>query len=421
MFVIVAIFALLGMAALAIDLVTLYVAKGQAQRVADAAALAGAKTLVERGITADPTDTHGTWTATCTQARAQAIRIADRGLIGGVLPGSVTLCFPNGGACDVTCPAPGAIGTGYGVNPQVSVMVRSEPLPLFFSKIWGQPTATVSATGQAEGFNPSGTDIPVAAKCVTPWLLPNIDPATGAPIFNTTNGQITNNIPRIAGGPGGFVGETFQLTTGCPPAGCGIPNPPVSTNGIPTPPATLSYYPLDLPNPAVSGPSCAVGASYQQNITACNRTPIACGSQVSLDTTVNPNNVGNNQLAIDCLIGAAATGSGNGQDTLNMAAFPYAINAGTTHNGVANGTQISTSRSVVTIPVYDSGAGVAPGSPVVVIGFVQAFVGSSDAATGDPTIQILNVSGCSAVGRASSVTPVGMNEASPVPVRLIHP
>ena len=42
-FVVVAIFALLGVAALAIDLVTLYVSKAEAQRVADAAALAGAK------------------------------------------------------------------------------------------------------------------------------------------------------------------------------------------------------------------------------------------------------------------------------------------------------------------------------------------------------------------------------------------
>ena len=37
------IFAMLGVAALAVDLVTLYVSKAEAQRVADAAALAGAK------------------------------------------------------------------------------------------------------------------------------------------------------------------------------------------------------------------------------------------------------------------------------------------------------------------------------------------------------------------------------------------
>ena len=424
MFVVVAIFALLGMAALAVDLVTLYVAKGQAQRVADSAALAGAKTLIERGLTADPIDTQNTWTASCFQAKAQAIVMGNSGTIGGVAPATVTPCFPNGGACNATCPAPSAIGTGYGVNPQVAVTVRSEPLPLFLSKIWGQSTATVSATARAEGFNPSGTEIPVAAKCVTPWLMPNIDPYNNTPIFDATSGQILNNEPTTPGDLEGVIGRAFKLVTGCPGAlvGCGgTVNAPVRVLG---PPVTLTYYPIDLPNPAASGPSCSVVGTFQQNITACNPTPIACGSQVNLDTTANPNTVGNNQLAIDCLIGASAPGAGNGQDTLDASTFPYEIDAGTTHNGVLSGTQISTSRSVVTIPVYDSGPGpvfTKPVSPVTVIGFVQALVVSSDPVSGEPTIQILNISGCSAVARASSVPPVGLDEASPVPVRLIHP
>src|SRR5258707_13661923 len=54
----VALVSLLGMAALAIDVSTLYVAKGEMQRAADAAALAGAKAFVDSGITsllpADP-------------------------------------------------------------------------------------------------------------------------------------------------------------------------------------------------------------------------------------------------------------------------------------------------------------------------------------------------------------------------------
>ena len=43
--------ALLGMAALAIDIATLYVAHGEAQRAADAAALAGAKMFSTSGYT----------------------------------------------------------------------------------------------------------------------------------------------------------------------------------------------------------------------------------------------------------------------------------------------------------------------------------------------------------------------------------
>jgi Flp pilus assembly protein TadG len=416
-FVAVSIFALVGMAALAIDLVTLYVAKSQAQRVADAGALAGAKTLVERGITADPLDTQGSWAATCVQATAQARAIANRGRIGGLAPAVVTPCFSGGGACTAACPASGGVGTGFGANPQVQVAVQSTPLPLFFAKIWGSGTATVRATGYAEGFNPSGTNVPVAAKCVTPWLLPNIDPATGANIFNQGNGVLANDTPSV-GNTQGLVGRRIDLVTGCPGGCSGTLNDPTSTA-----PSTLNYYPLDLPNPAASGPSCSVGASYQQNITSCNPTPIACGQTVDLDLSAGPANVPNNILAIDCLIGAAAPGPlNNGQDTIDVSSFPFEINAGSTHNGVTAGTQVTTSRSVVTIPVYKSVPGSPPATTAVeVIGFVQAFVEFVDPGSGEPTIRILNVSACSASARASGGPAVGLNEASPVPVRLIHP
>src|SRR2546425_2735984 len=48
---------LLAMAALAIDVVTLYVAKGEVQRAADAAALVAAKAFVDSGVTSEPTNT----------------------------------------------------------------------------------------------------------------------------------------------------------------------------------------------------------------------------------------------------------------------------------------------------------------------------------------------------------------------------
>ena len=46
--------ALLGMAALSIDVVTLYVARGEAQRAADAAALAGASIFATSSFTTVP-------------------------------------------------------------------------------------------------------------------------------------------------------------------------------------------------------------------------------------------------------------------------------------------------------------------------------------------------------------------------------
>src|SRR5438309_9369639 len=48
---------LLAMAALAIDVVTLYVAKGEVQRAADAAALVAAKAFVDSGVTSAPANT----------------------------------------------------------------------------------------------------------------------------------------------------------------------------------------------------------------------------------------------------------------------------------------------------------------------------------------------------------------------------
>src|SRR5262245_52248585 len=48
---------LLAMAALAIDLTTLYVSRGEIQRAADSAALAGAKAFVDSGVTSNPSNT----------------------------------------------------------------------------------------------------------------------------------------------------------------------------------------------------------------------------------------------------------------------------------------------------------------------------------------------------------------------------
>jgi Flp pilus assembly protein TadG len=53
----VAMVGLLGMVALAIDVVTLYVARSEMQRAADAAALAGAKAFIDSGVTTDPSPT----------------------------------------------------------------------------------------------------------------------------------------------------------------------------------------------------------------------------------------------------------------------------------------------------------------------------------------------------------------------------
>src|ERR1700686_3572700 len=59
--------ALIAMAALSIDVVTLYLAREEAQRAADAAALAAARVISVSGITgtADPDDDASSWAAIC--------------------------------------------------------------------------------------------------------------------------------------------------------------------------------------------------------------------------------------------------------------------------------------------------------------------------------------------------------------------
>src|ERR1700758_5009052 len=52
--VVLAMLSMLGIIALAIDVITLYAARSEAQRAADSAALAAAKMLVDSGVTADP-------------------------------------------------------------------------------------------------------------------------------------------------------------------------------------------------------------------------------------------------------------------------------------------------------------------------------------------------------------------------------
>ena len=422
-FVVVAIFALLGIAALAIDLVTLYVSKAEAQRVADAAALAGAKALIDGGVTADPANNAVAWDTACDHAIVQAQGLANQGLIGGSAPATTDVCFSSGiSACLNTCPTSGSAGSGFGVNPQVGVTVRSTTLPLFFAKIWGQRSATVSATSRAEGFNPSGTTVPVQANCVTPWLLPNIDPGasiappTAIPIINTTTGQI------LSPGPTGILNEDIQLDVACG-ANCnfGARIPPtwsaLSVNRF------VSYYPLNLGSAAISGPSCSAGGNYSKNITSCNRNSLQCGSTVTL-AGIYPQNAGPNLAAIQCLSNAAASGPGAGQDTLDTTTFPFTIDAGSNNplavsGAVTAGDVISSSRSVVTLPIYDQTLypGAPPPNTVKVIGFAQAFV-EQVSATGQPTIRILNVSGC---GPGLTGTAVGDDQASSVPVRLIHP
>ena len=153
---------LLGAAGLAIDLAGLYVARSEAQRSADAAALAGAQEFVNSGFTSGQV-TEAQVRALATQ---RAIDVGSQNSVGiqtaSILPSDVTFDFSNP------------------QNPLISVVVqrtaaRSNPMPTFFVKMFGIQSADIGASATAEAFNPSGSSITVGAECVKPWLLPNCD------------------------------------------------------------------------------------------------------------------------------------------------------------------------------------------------------------------------------------------------------
>ncbi len=93
-----------------------------------------------------------------------------------------------------------------------------------------------------------------------------------------------------------------------------------------------------------------------------------------------------------CLTNEAANGLGNGQDYLAPAGpapytYPFQIQAGTNSAlvsaGITSGSQITSSPSIVSLPIYDSNAvTITPASfgavPVTVVGFLQVFINSAD-------------------------------------------
>jgi hypothetical protein len=437
--VVLAMLSMLAIIALAIDVITLYSARSETQRAADAGALAAAKMLVDMGVTtADPANPTVPTAAQIDAATKAAQSVAVNVMIAGrqVQTGDVTLIFPGNGT------------PTFVVNPKVTVTVQNANLPTFFSRIWSRAALTVRASATAEGFNPSnsasvggGTAVPVIARGVKPFLIPNCDPlgilgkapancGGFATFFDRGTGDITNK----GAAPTGIIGETFTLISDCtvPGPGC-IPLAPTVTSA----PAILNYYPVQMSLAASACPSlCGGGTTFESNIECYNPTPISCGTTVTapavnqllLDDTVFPDgHFGPAQTGVECLI---HQNPGNGQDTLNTVPpplpYPLQIQVGNNHplagTVLSTGDYVTTSDSLVTIPVYDET--VAPDRPtsatgVNVIGFLQVFIKDAfqggGLQAGQFDVIVVNVSGC---GNAASGAPV--STGSPVPVRLIQ-
>jgi Flp pilus assembly protein TadG len=467
----VAMVSIIAMAALSIDIGTLYQAKAEAQRAADAGALAAARVISISGITGDPNNNAGGWQPTCSATgtatvTATAVAQAQWNLVGGSQPSTVKVTYgPGAGATDCSTLS-GA--TAFSVNPTITVYVQQATLPTFFGKIFGLITggtsknSGVSATATAEVFNPSnsgsyasgGQMVPVQPRCVKPWIVPNNDPLnpplTAGKYCNTagagacmpfvgttggpTEGAIQNPGMLVNGVGAGVIGETFTLAPDCGAgAACLPPAPPTANPVVPPPPPpppypTLQYLPGLVPVTSAAVPSCATASPYQEAIAGCDQTTAyQCGVTGSLtpnqvDLTENPiGSAGDTATAVQCLTHESALGAApSGQDTLLTTSLPYQIQAGTANPipGMTSGTVISSSNSIVSLPIYDGtalGGGTQP--PVNIVGFLQVFINYVDA-NGNPNVTVLNVAGC---GNGVIAGTPPLNGTSPVPVRLITP
>jgi Flp pilus assembly protein TadG len=483
-FVALAMVAIIAMAALSIDVITLYLAREEAQRSADQAALAAARILSMSGITGDPSNGTGNWGVICGPngvATHAAQAMVAQNTVGRLVPGTINVTYAagNGGAItsSTDCQTLGGANSAFGVNPMVTVQLTRASLPTFFSRIWGNTGNSVSATATAEAFNPSnsgnvfnqtgGTITPVQPRCVKPWVVANEDPfhrdplhvgacnfglCTGGPggdcakIVKVNDGSIAcPGISSNGSGAAGIIGETFWLVADCRfnQSGCNLRVKGFSSvqpqanlnNGSPNiqGPPNLLYVPNQIGTTPTGVPSCSTDSDYEEAIGGCDQpTNYSCGVQNAntADLSINPDiDTGN---GVQCLIHQGSAGDVtnlSGQDSFNVGAiapptsYPFQILAGTANPmvtaGLPGGTPITSSTSVVSLPIYDNVASpsVLPGTTnaVTFVGFLQVFINAVDQ-KGNINVTVLNVAGC-----GGGATPPGtaVTGTSPVPIRLI--
>src|ERR1700722_17748725 len=404
--------AIIAMAALSIDVVTLYLAREEAQRSADAAALAAERVISLSGATGDPGNTTGDWPAACTAATQVAQAVANQNAVGNTAATTVNVNFVYNGTVVADCTF--VAGNAFGVNPQVKVQVIRAGLPTFFSRIWSRNTNSVSATATAEAFNSSGSGavapngtIPVNPRCVKPWIIPNKDPGNAPNTFvNLSDGSITNPGIQVNGAGTGVIGETFTLSDACTPRR-DCDNMRGST------PRPGFYIPAAVVTPVSAYPTCADDSTFQEAIGGGDQiTQYACGISggATADLTINPGS--DTGEAAQCLINNA------GPDSLDMTRFPYRIQAGSANPVITSGF-VTSSASIATVPIYDSTLPLqSTNSPTItIVGFLQVFINQANS-NGSLNVTVLNVAGCS---NPATNPPIPASGTSPVPIRLITP
>jgi Flp pilus assembly protein TadG len=408
-----------AMAALSIDVTTMYTARSEAQLVADSAALAGARVLANSGATSDTTD--ASMPAAQAVAAKVAKQVAQSSLVGGrylvASAGEVTVGFSG----------PGCVSPSPNTNPYVCVKVRTD-LPTFFARLLGRTQVTVSALATAEAYNPSGAGgtQPVAPLCVKPWLLPNKDPSSpGGKIFDSSTGAITsttllgwNSITSSGGVP---------LTSACLSGMNGTCTSPLPVSST----TAWQYFPgedsaFQFPHPTSAHPTCnpALTHPYQESVAGCIQLPISCSSLTAIPANIDfapypvPGRESDTTDAVTCL---THTTTNEGDKVTGAPPFEFIAGA---DNPVAiehpflAGQSVMVSDSLVTVPVFDDTGYTSASLNVPIIGFIQLFLNpdGNPSPFGAVNTTVINLAGC---GTNITTAPIVGNGASPVAVRLI--
>lgn len=428
---------LLGICALAIDLVAAYLGRVQCQRAADAAALAGASIFVNYGCTS----TGGCSAGGPQEALAttQAVAVAGQNQVMGLAPTGSTV------VTQFSYPSP--------EEPQITVTVyrdavHGDPLPTFFAKIFGIDSVNISASATAEAYNPSGGGVPVGSGCIKPFLVPNCDPNHPVPLSDP------------------------KANSNCPCGGTGTSNGdcPASTSAGPTTGDYMSYYvdPItgDIVNPGlcdwdsaygVCKPGSGVigapwtlhdngtpsqwytiafttqsGQVYRNYITQCAPQTIACTTYLD---TLNGKKLGPTDQGIDDLIHASADGLNHGQDYMcspswpdstgtHCTTVPFTILGGSNNPYNMAGLTIpgGPSDSLANVVLYNGAPLPSGGGTVQVQGFMTIFVQDVTHSGVDDIVDtiVTQIGGCGGTAGSSGTTPIAGLGGSFIPIRLIR-
>src|SRR5438105_4126219 len=265
-----AMFAVMILAALGIDLGTLYVVRNEAQRAADAAALAGAKMFVTSGFSSGAVSQAVVTPLATTQAQAIGAQNWVGGQAAKIQNTDVTF--------DFTLPG----------DPRITVVVQrttanGNPVPTLFARLWGHGLTDVKAKATAEAYNPAGNPggPPLCAACVKPLLFANCD----------VNNPSPQNLACAGGGTAGYF---IDPTTGA------IEHPNVigQTYTFHQQAVPSQYGLLDYSNNGGSG--------LRTDLSSCSvTTQFTCGDTVPL---LQGNKVGPTAQGVEDMINANGFG-----------------------------------------------------------------------------------------------------------------